>query len=304
MFDHTSLRQAFLSVQENHGCAGVDGVTIERFAERLTDNLVVLRHELADESYRPLPLLQIQVAKKNGEPRGLSIPTVRDRVVQTALLHRYQPLLEQEFEECSYGYRKGRSVRQAVLEIKKYHDQGYCWVVDADIDAFFDTVDHPLLLAKVERFIPEPEARRLIAQWLLSETWDGTGLSVLSRGLPQGSPLSPLLANLFLDELDEAMLAQGYRYIRYGDDFVVLCKSAQTARQAMALSEQVLAKLLLTLDEGEVLSFEQGFTYLGVTFMNSLMLTPYNLSKKRRQVLFYPPPFDLEGYLRQRNREN
>lgn len=304
MFDHTSLQQAFLSVQENHGCAGVDGVSIERFAESLTENLVALRHELVKQTYRPLPLLQIKVAKKNGEPRGLSIPAIRDRVVQTAILRHYQPLLEKEFEACSYGYRKGRSVRQAVLEIKKYHDQGYCWVVDADIDAFFDTVDHALLLAKVEQFVPEPGVRRLIAQWLAAEVWDGASLLTLRRGLPQGSPLSPLLANLFLDELDEAMLAHDYRYVRYADDFVVLCKSSQAAREAMALSEQVLAKLLLKLDEGEVVSFEQGFTYLGVTFMNSLMLTSFSLSKHKRQVLFYPPPFDIDGYLRRRRQES
>lgn len=303
MFDHAALQRAFLAVRDNHGCAGVDGVTIDKFGECLTENLVELRRELAAESYRPLPLLQILVAKKNGEPRALSIPTVRDRVVQTALLHRYQPVLDREFEACSYGYRKGRSVRQAVQKVKEYHDRGYCWVVDADIDAFFDTVDHDLLLAKVERVIHEPAARRLIAQWLTAEIWDGTGLLPLRRGLSQGSPLSPLLANLFLDELDEAMLAQGLCYIRFADDFVILAKTPQAAREAMALSEQVLASLLLRLDEGEVVSFEQGFTYLGVTFMNGLLLTPFHLSKPRRQVLYHPPPFDIEAYLQRRQQE-
>ena len=139
MFDHASLQQAFLSVRDNQGCAGVDGVTIACFEAGLTKNLVALRHELTEQSYRPLPLMRILVAKKSGEPRGLCIPTVRDRVAQTALLRRYQPLLEQEFEGCSYAYRKGRSVRQAVQKVKEYHDQGYCWVVTADIGAFFDT---------------------------------------------------------------------------------------------------------------------------------------------------------------------
>ena len=302
MFDHTALHHAFLAVQENHGCAGVDRVTVDQFAEGLTANLLALRGELAGHRYRPLPLLRIQVAKKNGEPRPLSIPAVRDRVVQTALLHRYQPLLEREFESCSYAYRQGRSVRQAVHAIKEYHDQGYCWVVDADIDAFFDTVDHELLMTRVARFIPEPEGRRLIAQWLAAEVWDGT-LATIRQGLPQGSPLSPLLANLFLDELDEAMLARGYRYLRYGDDYVVLCRSPREAHEAMALSAQVLDSLLLKLDEGEVVSFAQGFTYLGVTFMNGLMLTPYPLSTHKRRVLSYPPPFDLDGYLRRRHLE-
>lgn len=300
MFDHTSLHNAFLAVQENHGCAGVDGVTIAQFEEDLTANLVALCKELNDQTYSPLPLLKIQVAKKNGEPRGLSIPTVRDRVAQTVVLHRIGPLLEKEFEECSYGYRKGRSVHQAVFKIKEYYDQGYCWVVDADIDAFFDNVDHDLLLKKVMKVIPDQKMVALIAMWIAAEVWDGTTVSMLHQGLPQGSAISPVLANLFLDELDEEMLRNGYRFIRYADDYVVLCKSPSEAAAAMELSEQVLAKLFLGLDEKEVVSFEQGFTYLGVTFMNSLIMTPFAQQKQKRQVLFYPPPLDFEAYLKHR----
>lgn len=300
MFDFTSLHTAFESVKENHGCAGVDGETIERFEEDLAGNLQKLRQELAEQTYFPLPLMKILVAKKNGEPRGLCIPTVRDRVVQTAVLHRIGPLLEKEFEECSFGYRKGRSIRQVVYRIKEYAKQGYRWVVDADIDAFFDTVDHDIMLAKCARFIPDHKLVTLIALWLKAEIWDGTSISILQQGLPQGSPVSPVLANLFLDELDEAMLAQGYRYIRYADDYVILCKTSQQAKEAMELSEQVLAKLLLKLDEGEVISFEDGFTYLGVTFVKSMVMTPFPMSRKKRQVLYYPPPFDLVSYLNKR----
>lgn len=139
-FEHAALLAAFEDVKDNHGCAGVDGVTIGQFEKRLAVNLAGLRSELNDGTYFPLPLMKIQVAKKNGEPRGLCIPTVRDRVVQTAVLHRINSLFEKEFEECSFAYRQGRSVRQAVMRIKEFHEQGYRWVVDADIDAFFD---HP-----------------------------------------------------------------------------------------------------------------------------------------------------------------
>ena len=300
MFTHTSLLIAFEAGKENHGCAGVDGVTIERFAEDLSANLAGLRLELLDRTYRPLPLLKILVAKKNGEPRGLCIPTVRDRVAHTAVLHRIGPVLEQEFEECSYGYRQGRSVRQAVYRIKDYYEQGYRWVVEADIDAFFDTVNHDLMLAKCVRYIRDPEVLTLIEMWLRAEIWDGTSVSRLRQGLPQGSAISPVLANLFLDELDEAMLGQGYKFIRFADDYVVLCKTPAEAEAALEMSEQALAKLLLCLDEGEVVSFEQGFTYLGVTFLNSLVMTPFDRPKKEHRILFYPPTLDVEGYLRKK----
>lgn len=298
MFTHSTLLTAFQAVKDNHGCAGVDGVTIAQFEKKLDANLERLRLDLTSRVYSPLPLMKILVAKKNGEPRGLCIPTVRDRVAQCAALHNIGPILEKEFEECSYAYRKGRSVRQAVFKIKEYYEKGYRWVVSADIDAFFDTVDHGIMLEKINRLIEDQRLRELIRLWLMVEIWDGVSLTGLRQGLPQGSPLSPVLANLFLDELDEAMLAKGYKFIRYADDYVVLCKTPKEAEEAMAMSEQALAGLLLKLDEGEVVSFEQGFTYLGVTFMKSMIMTPFDRPKKKRQVLYYPPPLDLEAYLR------
>ena len=219
------------------------------------------------------------------------------------MLRRVNPLFERQFEECSFAYRQGRSVRQAVMRIKEFHEKGYRWVVDADIDAFFDTVDHGLMLEKCRGVIADRRILELIAMWLKAEVWDGTSISVLQCGLPQGSPVSPVLANLFLDELDEAMLGKGYKFIRYADDYVVLCKTRQEAGNALELSEQVLEKLLLKLDEGDIVNFEQGFTYLGVTFAGSLIMTPFDRPKKHHGVLFYPDPFDMEAYLRQKMKD-
>ncbi|MBW2740097.1 MAG: RNA-directed DNA polymerase, partial [Deltaproteobacteria bacterium] len=177
--NHSLLSSAFQHVKENHGCAGVDGVTIERFEENLDLNLARLQDEL--------PLMKILVEKKNGEPRVLCIPAVRDRVVETAVLQMIEPVLEKEFEECSFAYRKGRSVKQVVYKIRDYYDKGYRWVVDAGIDAFFDSVNHNLLLAKFKQYIHDPHIQRLIELWLAAEIWDGTSLKVCQKGIPQGS---------------------------------------------------------------------------------------------------------------------
>ena len=297
MWNFNSLYSAFHSVKENHGCAGVDGVTIEQFEKNLNSNLRKLQYELDSQSYFPLPLMKILVEKKNGDPRALCIPAVRDRVVETAVLQLIEPVLEKEFEDCSFAYRKGRSVKQAVYRIKEYYDAGYRWVVDADIDAFFDSVDHKMLLEKFKRYIHDPKIQRLIELWLAAEIWDGTSLKVCKKGIPQGSPISPILANLFLDELDEELLQKGYKYIRYADDYVILCKNKERAKQGLKLSKEILSNLLLKLDEEEITSFEQGFKYLGVIFLKSMVMKPFEIQKKNRKVLFYPKPFNLDAYL-------
>ena len=294
--DHQLLSKAFESVKTNHGCAGVDGVTIEQFERRLDFNVAKLQDELDRDVYFPLPLMQILVSKKNGEPRKLCIPTVRDRVVHRAVLDRVAPKFEKEFEECSYAYRKGRSVKQVVYKIKQYYNEGFRWVVDCDIDAFFDNVDHDLLLKKFNHFIHDDRIYNLVAQWVKAEVWDGKHLTVLTKGIPQGSAISPVLANLFLDELDEVMLAKGYRYLRYADDYVILCKERRQAFQALELSKNILATMLLELDDQEVTTFEHGFKYLGVIFLNSMVMKPFETQIKERKVLYYPPPFNLQAY--------
>lgn len=296
IFNFHSLSSAFLQVKENHGCAGVDGVTIEEFETDLPKNLSMLQNELLHKTYSPLPLLKILVDKGNGESRSLSVPAVRDRVAQTVVLHFIEPVLEKEFEDCSFAFRKGRSVRQAVYKIKEYYESGYKWVVDADIDAFFDSVDHELLFQKVQRYINDDDIVALIKLWAKAEVWDGNELIVTEKGIPQGSPVSPILANLFLDELDEAMLKNGEKYVRFADDFLVLCKSPEKAKQSLAFTNEALDSLLLELDESDIVNFDQGFKYLGVTFVRSLIMVPFDKPKRERKVLFYPPPLNMEAY--------
>ena len=291
-----SLFTAFQAVKENHGCAGADRVTIEQFEGNLDINLRIMQKELVEQTYSPLPLLKILVDKGNGEARALCIPTVRDRVVQAAVLQIIEPILEREFEECSFAYRKGRSVKQAVYKIKEYYEQGYHWLVDADIDAFFDSVDHALLLEKFKKYVSDLYIQKLIELWLKAEIWDGKSLIVPQKGIPQGSPISPILANLFLDELDEAFLKKGYKIVRYADDFIILCKKPDEAMNARQLSKQTLEKLHLQLDEEQITSFEQGFKFLGVVFVRSMIMVPFDRPKKERKILFYPKPLNLDEY--------
>lgn len=292
-----TLRTAFEAVKANQGCAGVDGVTIAVFEKKLELNLSMLANELNRNRYTPLPLLKIQVSKKNGEPRGLCIPTVRDRVAQKAVLQSIEPILEKEFEDCSYAYRKGRSVRQVVYKIRSCYQEGFRWVVDADIDDFFDNVDHHRLLIKFDEIIGDGNIRSLIRKWVKADVWDGKQIAMLEKGIPQGSPLSPILANLFLDELDETFLEKGYKYLRYADDFIVLCKNTDEAEKALALSKEKLEELLLVLDEEDIVHFDKGFKYLGVMFIKDMALTPFDAPKRIRDVLYYPPPMDIKAYL-------
>ena len=174
-------------------------------------------------------------------------------------------------------------------------------MVEADIDAFFDKVEHDLLEAKVAQAVADPAIRTLISRWIHAEVWDGKALEPLTRGIPQGSAVSPVLANLFLDELDEAMLTRGYAFLRYADDYVVLCKTEEKAVQALEASKKALEKLKLELDEEAVTTFEEGFKYLGVVFLRSMVLKPFETQIRERKVLHYPPPFDIDGYLLKRH---
>jgi RNA-directed DNA polymerase len=289
------LHAAFARVRNNHGCAGADGVSIAQYERDLDRNLAFLSEQLERGTYRPFPLFRILVEGTHG-PRQLCVPTVRDRTAQAAALEVLNPTFEAAFETCSFGYRRGRSVRDAVRQIKQYYDHGYGWVVEADIDAYFDSVDHALLLARTRKLIDEQRVLKLIEQWVRPQVWDGSQLYRVERGISQGSPISPALANLFLDDLDEALLAAGQKLVRYADDFVILCKDRGQAERAAQLTDIVLDALHLELDDVAITSFDAGFTFLGVTFMRSLILEPFDRPKREHRVIFMPPYLDPGKY--------
>lgn len=267
-----NLHQAWSKVYENQGCAGADRQTLEAFAEHLHKNLETLRDEVNYETYRPQPLLRVELEKPGGGLRPLSIPTVRDRVLQTAVTRLIEPLCEAEFEDCSFAYRKGRSVEQAVERIQLLQRQGYRWVVDADIQCFFDSIDHTLLMVKIGKLVTDGGLLRLVEQWLKAVVIDGDRRFALNKGVPQGSPIAPLLSNLYLHDLDEALLDEDLHLVRFADDFLILCKSQSRAEQVLELTDSLLAQMQLKLNHRKtrIVHFDQGFRFLGVQFIRSL----------------------------------
>lgn len=283
-----NLLAAWSKVRGNAGSAGVDGETIEAFEENLMANLDTLRKEVRFETYRPRPLLRVMVEKKEGSGRlrALSIPAVRDRILQTAVAQVLTPVFEAEFEEISFAYRKGRSVDQAIARVERLRDQGYRWVVDADIRAYFDNIDHARLMREVKRLVKDPAILKLIHQWITSKVRDGKQLYRLKKGVPQGSPISPLLSNLYLDHLDDELLDENLRLVRFADDFVILCKSRKKAEDALELTTEVLAALQLEINERKtrIIDFNHGFRFLGVQFIRSLAFK----TKYRGMVYDFP----------------
>lgn len=258
---------AWGKVLANRGGPGGDGVTLEVFAEGARARLARLRRDILDGIYRPGPLRRLDVPKRSGGTRPLAIPCVADRVAQTAVAEWLSRLLEPEFEDASFGYRPGRSVGRAVARVSALRDAGYEWVVDGDIERFFETVPHGRLLDKLTRHVTDPAIVDLIARWLVAY---GDG----GRGLAQGSPLSPVLSNLYLDAVDEGVECQGVRLVRFADDFLVLCRNQDAAEDALERIAALLGAhgLRLNPQKTRIVPFQRGVRFLGKLFVRSLVV--------------------------------
>ena len=280
----TELRAAFGRVHENNGQPGVDGVSVSDFGVQVGLELRVLQANVLGGHYQPHPLKRLWLPRPDKAARPIGIPTVRDRVLQTAVAHVINPLLEAEFEECSFAYRQGRSVRMAVERIGVLQRQGFHWVVEADIERFFDRIPHQRLLDELRAVVKDEDLIALVGQWLVAPVQDGGRLLPVTLGVAQGSPLSPLLANLYLDHLDEALLDDNFALVRYADDFIVLAKSRDRAEAAVELSAAVLHDLGLKLNplKTRVVNFDTGFQFLGWNFVRSLAVPV------RRRVVVLP----------------
>ncbi|TVR81413.1 MAG: CRISPR-associated endonuclease Cas1 [Rhodospirillales bacterium] len=262
-----TLATAWSRVRGNKGAPGGDGETIAAFAARAGARLERLRQELLSGSYRPGPYRSLLIAKPGGGERRLSIPCVVDRVAQAATALVLGEVLEPEFDDASYGYRPGRSVAMAVRRVGSLYRDGYHWVVDGDIRTFFDRVPHAPLLKHLAAVTDDARLVDLVGLWLDGFSEDGLGL-------PQGSPISPLLANLYLDEVDDEIGAAGVHLVRYGDDFVILCRSEARAEGALERMAALLAEKGLELhpEKTRIVSFQEGFRFLGHLFFRSLVM--------------------------------
>ncbi len=270
-----TLFQAWNKVVSNDGMAGYDKQSITDYSWRIEEHLADLGRQLLTGTYEPQPLLKLVMLKPTGKLRTLLIPTVMDRVAQTAAAMVLTPLVESELGANTFAYRQGLSRMTAAREIERLRNLGYNWVVDADISNFFDTVDHPLLFQRFRELCDDEELLKLIARWLTAEIVDGQNPKVKNTtGLPQGCPISPMLANLYLDKFDERMEQEGFKLVRFADDFLILCKSKPKAEAALQLSESALAELKLQLnnEKTRITTFSEGFKYLGYLFIRSLVL--------------------------------
>ena len=223
--------RAYRQVRSNKGSAGVDGMSVNELYDYLTNNRLRIESALRRGTYSPQAILGVSIPKSNGKTRLLGIPTVVDRLLQQAVGQVIAIKFEMEFGDYSYGFRPNRNAQQAVLKAQEYINSGYQHIVDIDLKNFFDEVDHCILLQLLYRKIKCPLTLRLIRKWLRAPILVNGKLVKRRKGVPQGSPLSPLLSNIMLNELDKEMERQGLRYVRYADDFSIYCKSNYAARQ-------------------------------------------------------------------------
>lgn len=324
LIDYDTLTAAWQRVLENGGCAGADGVSLQRFAASLDANLHGLNTCFAEQTYHPYPLLRFPIPKKDKRQiekskvafcslpfdvsnscRFLSVPTVRDRIAQTAVFLVTKTIFEKEFENVSHAYREGRGVKTAVWDIKEWRDKGFRFAVDADIDDYFDSIPHDVLIGKLRKLFPnEPYLLRLFEKWICAEIYDGEKIWTLEKGIPQGSVVAPYLANLVLDILDETLMSFKMKLVRYADDFLILCKTEAEAKDAIELTDMLLEDLKLDLNpiKTKIVSFDQGFKFLGAVFLYDGIFMPFPQKRQKGPPPKLPPPLTLRRYLELKNK--
>jgi RNA-directed DNA polymerase len=236
--------QALKRVTANQGKPGIDGMTVEEIPGYLKEHWLTIREQLLTGSYRPQPVKRVEIPKPDGGMRKLGIPTVLDRLIQQAILQVLQPRWNPTFSEHSYGFRPFRSAQQAVAQAQRYVAEGYNWVVDLDLEKFFDRVNHDRLMAAVARRVSDKRMLKLIRSFLTAGVMELGLVSAIEEGTPQGGPLSPLLSNLVLDEFDRELEKRGHRFVRYADDCNIYVRSERAGLRVMESVTQFLTQRL------------------------------------------------------------
>ncbi|MEW6625054.1 MAG: group II intron reverse transcriptase/maturase [Bacillota bacterium] len=284
-----NLEKAYKAVKANNGAPGVDGETVEAFGQNLQERLSQLQHELKTGIYEPQPVLRVEIPKADGSKRPLGIPTVRDRIVQQALLNILQPIFEPDFHPSSYGYRPGRSCHQAVAKAEMFINKyGLNHVVDMDLSKCFDRLDHELILEGVNRKISDGSILKLIKKFLTvgvmkDGAWEETDL-----GSPQGGVISPLLTNIYLDRFDQEMKKRGIRIVRYADDILLFARTYQEAKKYQQIATEFLEKelkLVVNREKTHLTDNKKGVTYLGfVIYSKHVTISPKKLKSFKEKI--------------------
>lgn len=288
--DDRLMRQAFKAVKRNRGAAGIDKVSIGMFEENLDANLASLQRDLKTRgTFVPKPLRRMWIPKDAAgkQLRPLGIPAVRDRVAQEVVRRLLEPIFEPLFHDCSFGFRPGRSCHQAIERLLSFHEEGDRVTLDADIAGFFDNIPHKLIVDAVAAEVADGNILDLVKRFLAAGVMENGVFKPTTIGTPQGGVISPLLANIVLHQLDQRLEETGYRFVRYADDFVVVCKDRRQAEAALTVVEQLMTELGLSLspEKTKIASFGKGYEFLGFTLSSkSRTMRPKSLEKFKTKI--------------------
>ena len=244
ILEKENLNKAYKHVKANKGAPGVDGVTVDEAYDSITQNKGKWLNQIRKRTYKPQPVRRVQIPKENGKMRNLGIPTVFDKIIQQAIVQVLSPIFEEQFSETSYGFRPGRCCENAVVKALEYLNEGYEWIVDIDLERFFDTVDQDRLINIIMRTIKDGDVVSLIRKYLSAGVMDKGVTKATEKGTPQGGNLSPLLSNIMLNELDKELEARGLRFVRYADDCIILVKSEKAANRVLESITKFIEKRL------------------------------------------------------------
>lgn len=244
VLDDNNLFKAYKQVYKNKGTSGIDGVTVEELGYYMFKHKEEIKEQIRNRKYKPSPVRRVYIPKENGDKRGLGIPTVVDRLIQQAIVQVLSPIYEQQFSETSYGFRPNRSCETAIIKLLEYFNDGYTWIVDIDLQKFFDTVCHDKLISIIMKTIHDGELVSLIRKYLVSGVMENGIVSPTKVGIPQGGNLSPLLSNIMLNELDKELEKRGLRFTRYADDCIIVVQSEKAANRVMESITKFIEKKL------------------------------------------------------------
>lgn len=244
ILDKENLNKAYKHVKANKGAPGVDGVTVDEAYENITQKKEKWLHQIRKRTYKPQPVRRVQIPKENGKIRNLGIPTVFDRIIQQSIVQVLSPIFEEQFSKTSYGFRPGRCCENAIVKALEYLNDGYEWIVDIDLERFFDTVDQDRLINIIMRTIKDGDVVSLIRKYLSAGVMDKGIIKATEKGTPQGGNLSPLLSNIMLNELDKELEKRALRFVRYADDCIILVKSEKAANRVLESITKFIEKKL------------------------------------------------------------